>query len=405
MVVRSTPAPPLRHHNDSEFESFLSDVASVLAEQVKGWRVQLGEGIAKWASAGYVTTALEREMQRTDSPDVAAIVKSFELQVEELRDLEERAAAVDMSARGSAIFRDVEAIPQAQEHLQKLLAATSSLAGPAPEFTRATFEVGPSNELAVRVSDMVVAQPGSKYNPLFIHAPAGVGRTHLLHAVGNELVNASGGAARVILVGAQTFIDELVKALQDGTIERFRAQYRAADALIIDDVHYICGKERTQDEIFHIFNAFHGAGRQIVLSADRHPKDLEGLEERLRSRFEGGVVVGMAPPDRIVREKLYAGHLRELDTREPEKLWSYLAERPTESVRETIETAYRLRAAAAAAGLPLSIEFARTELGRSTPARVQRATPAEHLDAFFLDEEKVVWRWPNAGARLIEDLR
>ncbi len=405
LVVRSTPVPTSMSRASSEFESFLTDVASVLAEQVKGWRVQLGEGIARWASKGFATTALEREMARTDTPDVVAILKSFELMVEELRDLEERAAALDPSASGSALFRDVDAVAQAQEHLQKLLAATSPPPEPAPEFNRASFEVGPSNEMAVRVSDMVIAQPGSRYNPLFIHGPPGVGRTHLLHAVGNELVNASGGATRVTMVGAQAFIDELNAALSNGGIDRFRAQYRSADALIIDDVHFICGKERIQDEVFHLFNSFHGAGRQIVLSADRHPKDLDGLEERLRSRFEGGVVVGMAPPDRVVREKLYASHLREIEAREPERLWSYLAERPTESVRETIETAYRLRAAATAAGLPLSIEFARTELGRTTPARVQRSTPAEHVDTFFLDEEKVVWRWPNAGARLIEDMR
>jgi chromosomal replication initiator protein len=218
-------------------------------------------------------------------------------------------------------------------------------------------------------------------------------------------VNVSGGASRVILVNAQALIDELVAALQNGSVEGFRARYRSADALIVDDVHFICGKERTQDEVFHLFNAFHSAGRQIVLSADRHPKDLEGLEERLRSRFEGGVVVGIAPPDKVVREKLFAAHLGHAGSDDGNRLLNYLAERPAESVRETIETAYRLRAASDAAGIPLSIEFARNELGRTTPPRVKRATPAEHIDSFFMDDEKVVWPWPDAGSRLIEDLR
>jgi chromosomal replication initiator protein len=232
-----------------------------------------------------------------------------------------------------------------------------------------------------------------------------VGRTHLLNAVGNEFVNMSGGATRVVVVGAQTLIDELVAALRDGGVEQFRARYRSADALIVDDVQYICGKERSQDELFHLFNFFHSAGKQIVLSADRHPKDMDGLEERLRSRFEGGVVVGIAPPDKIVRERMYAMHLGEVNQEERAHLLGYLADRPSDSVRETIETAYRLRAAADAAGLPLSVDFARTELGRSTPTRVRRSTPSERRDSFFMDREKVVWAGLDAGSRLIEDLR
>ena len=404
MIVRSTPSrqPSV---TASEFESFLSDVASVLAEQVKGWRVQLGEGVARWRNQGFVTTALEKHLTRTEEPNVADLIRQFELRVEELRDMEQRAAAVDSAALGSALFRDPDNMAQAQEHLHKLLAATSPPPVPSPDYTRIGFEVGPSNELAVRVGDMVVAEPGSKYNPLFIHGPPGVGRTHLISAVGNELMNMSGGATRVIMVGAQALIDELVAALQNGGIEKFRARYRSADALIIDDVHYICGKERTQDEVFHLFNAFHATGKQIVLSADKHPKDMDGLEERLRSRFEGGVVVGIAPPDRVVREKVLSSHLGEVVAAGDGRLVSYLAERPAASVRETIETAYRLRAAADSAGLPLSIEFARNELGRTTPPRVRKSTPSDKTDSFFMNAEKVVWNWPDAHSRLIEDMR
>lgn len=405
LVVRSTPTREAPRAVEGEFENYVSDVASVLAEQVKGWRVQLGEGVAKWHSKGFVTTSLEEHLTQPSEPDVEELLKSFDARAEELLELESRAAVLDPSATGSAIFRDPGNVAQAHEHLQKLLSSTNPPPGPSSEYTRAGFVVGPSNELAVRVSDMVVAEPGSKYNPLFIHGPAGVGRTHLLHAVGNEMLNMSGGATCVSIIGAQTLMDELIAALQNDGIERFRARYRSADALIIDDVHFICGKERTQEEVFHLFNVFHSSGKQIVLSADRHPKDMEGLEERLRSRFEGGVVVGIAPPDRVVREKLFATHLGEVDSEARDQLLAYLAERPAHSVRETIETAYRLRAAADAAGLPLSIEFARAELGRSTPSRVKRSTPAEHTDNFFMDTEKVVWIWPDAGSRLIEDMR
>jgi chromosomal replication initiator protein DnaA len=407
LVVRSTPVqiPAGAMSSDVEFASFIEDVASVVAQQVQGWRIQLGEAIATWASKGYATVALERQLAAPADPDVAAVLRRFEMGVEELRELQRQANEMDPAAAGSALFRDVEAIEAAREHIQKLLAGYGTAPAPAAEFTRDSFAVGPSNELAVRVSDMVISQPGSKYNPLFIHGPGGVGRTHLLSAVGNELVNVSGGAIRVIMVGAQAFIDELVSSLQNGGIERFRARYRSADALIVDDVHFICGKERTQDEVFHLFNSYQSAGKQIVLSADRHPKDMDGLEERLRSRFEGGVVVGIAPPDRVVREKLFATHLGGIELNERERLLGYLAERPAESVREAIETAYRLRAAADAAGIPITVEFARTELDRVTPVRASRTTPSRTLDPFFLDDEKVLWRWPDAASRLIEDLR
>jgi chromosomal replication initiator protein len=336
---------------------------------------------------------------------VQQLLRAFEASANELLHMEEKATRLDPSSPGNRIFRDVESLHLAHEHMQKLLAGSGPPPAPAAEFTREGFAVGPSNELAVRVSDMVIAEPGNRYNPLFIHGPGGVGRTHLLNAVGNEFVNMSGGATRVVVVGAQTLIDELVAALRDGGVEQFRARYRSADALIVDDVQYICGKERSQDELFHLFNFFHSAGKQIVLSADRHPKDMDGLEERLRSRFEGGVVVGIAPPDKIVRERMYAMHLGEVNQEERAHLLGYLADRPSDSVRETIETAYRLRAAADAAGLPLSVDFARTELGRSTPTRVRRSTPSERRDSFFMDREKVVWAGLDAGSRLIEDLR
>lgn len=406
LVVRSTPAPSRSPASDAEFESFISDVATVLAEKVSAWRVRLGEAISRWNTRGYLTGELEGFLNQEEEPDLASLLSSFEARIEELQELEQKAAAIDPTALGAGIFRDPDGVEAARDLVQKLLAGAAPPSGPSAEFTRESFEVGPSNELAVRVCDMVIAQPGSKYNPLFVHGPSGVGRTHLVNAVGNELQNVSGGATRVVAVSAQLFIDELVTALQNGSVDSFRARYRSADALIVDDVQDICGKERTQDEIFHLFNAFHSSGKQIVLAADRHPKDMDGLEERLRSRFEGGVVVGIAPPDKVVRERLFARHLGTVPDVDRQALLSYLAERSTESIRETIEVAYRLRAAADAAGIPLSIEFARNELGRSTPVRVQqRATPARKLDAFFLDEEKTIWDWPDPGARLIEDLR
>ena len=215
--------------------------------------------------------------------------------------------------------------------------------------------------MAVRAADAVIAEPGQRYNPLFIAGPSGTGKTHLLNAIGNELARRD-GTTRVACVGAQLFIDELIAALQDGQIERFRARYRAADALLIDDVQFVAGKERTQEELFHVFNHFHSAGKQLVLVSDVPPKAIEGLEDRLRSRFEGGLVAELEAPDRALREKLYGRYLGEVAGGDDAELLGYLAERPVTSVRELIGVVHRLQAAVETSGQALTLAAARQEL-------------------------------------------
>jgi chromosomal replication initiator protein len=257
--------------------------------------------------------------------------------------------------------------------------------------------------MAVRAADAVIAEPGQRYNPLFIAGPSGTGKTHLLNAIGNEL--ARNGTTRVACVGAQLFIDELIAALQDGQIERFRARYRAADALLIDDVQFVAGKERTQEELFHVFNHFHSAGKQLVLVSDVAPKAIEGLEDRLRSRFEGGLVAELEAPDRALREKLFARYLADAGEADTAML-QYLAERPVSSVRELIGVVHRLQAVAESANEPLSLAMARRELEPAGAAvQAPPATVRQAADVFFLDDEKIVWEWPDVAGRLVEEMR
>jgi chromosomal replication initiator protein len=259
--------------------------------------------------------------------------------------------------------------------------------------------------MAVRAADAVIAEPGQRYNPLFIAGPSGTGKTHLLNAIGNELAARGNGTSRVACVGAQLFIDELIAALQEGQIERFRARYRAADALLIDDVQFVAGKERTQEELFHVFNHFHSAGKQLVLVSDVPPKAIEGLEDRLRSRFEGGLVAELEAPDRALREKLFTRYLADLGEVDPE-LVQYLAERPVSSVRELIGVVHRLQAAGESKGETLSLAIARQELEPAGAAvQAAPATVRQAADVFFLDDEKIVWEWPDVAGRLVEELR
>jgi chromosomal replication initiation ATPase DnaA len=389
-----------------EFQTFLSDVATVVARQVEGWRVQLGEAIAEWEKQGYRTAVLERAMALKQAPNLDGLLATFGAAVERLRELEREITEADPALVGSELFRDPERVGDAEELLERVRSGEAPPAGPSPAFSRDEFEVGPSNQMAVRAGDAVVEAPGQRYNPLFVHGPSGVGKTHLLHAIGNELVAASGGAMRVACVGTQAFVDELIVAMQEGTIDKWRARYRESDALVLDDVQFVAGKERTQEELFHVFNALYAEGKQIVFTSDRAPRDLEGLEERLRSRFEGGLVVSIQQPDRALRERLYARFLSPLDPRPDAELLAYLAERPAASVREIIGTVHRLAAAADLAGVAVTLELAHAELdgAGAAPAPAPGFATAG-VDPFFFDDEKVVWDWPEVGGRVIEELR
>ncbi|MDF2772684.1 MAG: bacterial DnaA family protein, partial [Geminicoccaceae bacterium] len=257
---RETPAfgRPTAPVSTDEFAGFLSDIAVAVAQHVEGWRVRLGERIAHWQRAGYCTTMLDRALALSEEVDVDALDAAFATGAARLEQLEAQAVLLDPRLAGLDVFRDPERIADAEAK---------------------------SNQLATRAVASVLESPGSQYNPLFVHGGPGVGKTHLVHAVGNALRRTATLAGPVACVSGSQFVDELIAALQEGTVDRWRARYRAAGALIVDDVHALAGKERSQEELFHLFNALHSAGRQVVLASDRPPSEIGELEARLRSRF------------------------------------------------------------------------------------------------------------------------
>ncbi len=407
--ARAAPAPI------GEFASFVNEIASAVAHHVEQWKTQLADAIGYWKSEGYHTAALERVLQDPAPPtSVEIVLRDFESAVSKLRDIERQIERLDASLVGHDSLHDPERLPEAEVLLQRALRTSTPPPGPSAAFTRAGFEVSASNQLAVRAADAIVAVPGSRYNPLFIHGPSGVGKTHLLNAIGNGLVGPTSDGAGVACVPAQLFVDELIGALQEGTVDRWRARYRTATALLLDDVQFVAGKERTQEELFHVFNALYAEGKQLVIASDRPPRELSGLEDRLRSRFEGGLVVEMQSPDRPLRERLYARHLRALGVEPTVSIVAYLSGRMVMSVREIIGMANRIVASAEVAAVPVTLDFIRAELepdevrarGRkltNTPVSLPAVGGA--TDAFFLDREKMVWLWPDPAARLIEDMR
>ena len=388
-----------------EYASFLTGMAQAVARHVETWRVRIGEAMAYWSGEGYRVGTLERLLQSRTEPDVDAELTEYAAAVDRLRELEAEATEVDAALGGLEVFRDPGALADAEALVAKALAGQTPPAGPSSALTREAYEVGAANQLAVRAADAVVADPGRKYNPLFIHGPSGVGKTHLMHAIGNELLAASGGAINPSVVSAQDFVDGLIAALQDGTVDRWRARFRAAGALLLDDVHFMAGKERTQEELFHVFNDLYSAGKQVVFSSDRPPKELGELEERLRSRFGGGLVVPIHPPDRALRQKLYARYLANAGVEPDGPMLTYLSERPVSSVREIAGMVHRLSAAADVAGVSVTLQLIQQELDGPGSARVPAPTAVAMVDEFFLDDEKVIWDWPDVSGRVIEEWR
>ena len=165
-----------------------------------------------------------------------------------------------------------------------------------PRYTFANFIVGSANRLAHAASLSVAERPGHAYNPLFLYGGVGLGKTHLMHAVGNQVV-ARFPRKKVVYASSEKFTNEFITSIQQGRVDEFRARYRRIDVLLIDDIQFIADKERTQEEFFHTFNSIHEDGKQIVLSSDRPPKQIITLEERLRSRFEWGLIADLTPPD------------------------------------------------------------------------------------------------------------
>lgn len=391
---------------NGEFANFLSDISLAVAQHVEQWKTRLTDGIAYWKSEGYRTGALDRVLNDNTPPtSVESVLRVFEGNVTKLRDLERQVQRLDAALAAHDAFRDPDRLSEAEGLLERALRTSAPPPGPSASFTRAGFEVSASNQLAVRAADAIVSVPGTRYNPLFIHGPSGVGKTHLLNAIGNGLIEATGGAGGVACVPAQLFVDELIAALQEGTVDRWRARYRNSAALLLDDVQFVAERERTQEELFHVFNALYADGKQLVFASDRPPRELSGLEERLRSRFEGGLVVQMQSPDRALRERLYSRYLKDLGVEPTVEMLGYLADRPVSSVREIIGTANRIVASAEVKAVPITAGFVREELQPDETEPSRNAAMRSASDTFFLDTEKIVWHWPDAAARLVEELR
>ncbi|MAD57429.1 MAG: chromosomal replication initiator protein DnaA [Porticoccus sp.] len=228
-------------------------------------------------------------------------------------------------------------------------------------FTFDSFVQGKSNQLALAASQQIAQNPGGAYNPLFIYGAVGLGKTHLMHAVGNELRRHKPNA-KIIYLHSERFVADMVKALQLNAINDFKRFYRSVDALLIDDMQFFAGKERSQEEFFHTFNALLEGGKQMILTCDRYPKEIDGLEERLKSRFGWGLTVAVEPPELETRAAILIKKATQARVNLPTEEAFFIAQRIRSNVRELEGALKRVIASAHFTGSPINVDLIKESL-------------------------------------------
>lgn len=229
------------------------------------------------------------------------------------------------------------------------------------EYTFDNFVEGKSNQLALAAARQVAENPGGVYNPLFVYGGTGLGKTHLLHAVGNAIL-AHKKDAKVFYMRAERFVQDMVNALKNGTLDEMKRYYRSVDALLIDDIHFFSNKKGTQEEFFHTFNALLEGNQQIILTSDLYPKEIEGLEDRLRSRFGWGLTIAIEPPELETRVAILIRKAQERGIQLPHEVAFFIAKRLRSNVRELEGALNRLVANVNLTGRAITIDFVREAL-------------------------------------------
>ena len=230
-----------------------------------------------------------------------------------------------------------------------------------PKHTFASFVEGKSNQLANAAAKQVAENPGKAYNPLFVYGSTGLGKTHLLHAVGNQIIQNKSNA-KVIYMHSERFVQDMVKALQNNAIEDFKQYYRSVDALLIDDIQFFANKKRSQEEFFHTFNALLEGNQQIILTSDRYPKEIDGVEDRLKSRFGWGLTIAIEPPELETRVAILMKKAEENHIKLPEEVAFFIAKRLRSNVRELEGALNRVIANANFTGKAINIDFVKDAL-------------------------------------------
>ncbi len=404
---KGEPAPAGAPSSGDEFSQFLSDVTVTVGKAVEAWRARVTEAVIRWEGEGYRTGRLEQLLEQDTPPAVDDAIAAYVQDVERLKALEAEVAVLDPQAAGDKVFHDPDHIEEAEAAAAKIRDGVAPPPAPSGAFTLEGFVAGPSNEVALNAARDVIGKPGKKYNPVVIVGRSGLGKTHLLNAIGLELAKRKN--AIVACLSTQQFVDELIAAIDGNRVDWWRARYRRATALLLDDIQLLAGKERTQEELFNLFNQLVDADRQLIFTAPTQPNTLEGLEERIVSRLEGGLVAEIGEPDKELRRNMLERVLTQQRISVDPALLDYLADRPIDSVRSLSGVVQRVVEAAAAQDAPVTAGLAREVLEGAPPPRRTTGLRTSGIVVSSAggvrSREKMVWDWPASADRVIEDLR
>jgi chromosomal replication initiator protein len=346
----------------ANFETWLRDTYLADVDEQR-FRIAVPNGFAKdW---------LETRYRSLISQTLARVV-GYSVQVE---------FVVQAATDGQAPVAEKQAIRVEPTRVGAPEGAAAGATNLNPRYHFSNFIVGSANRLAHAASLSVAERPGHAYNPLFLYGGVGLGKTHLMHAIGNAVAQKF-PRKRVVYATSEKFTNEFITSIQQGKIDEFRARYRRIDLLLIDDIQFIADKERTQEEFFHTFNAIHEDGKQIVLSSDRPPKAILTLEERLRSRFEWGLIADLTAPDLETRIAILRAKAEEQGTPITSDVIEFTARKVVSNIRELEGALNRIVAYASMGAMPISIELAQAVLSNVlynpkkrlvTPERIAQA--------------------------------
>jgi len=394
-----------------EFGDFLSDISATLHQQIEAWRGKVAAAILRWGGEGYRTARLEALLEGELARDPEEALREFEADARKLDTLRAEAERAAPALAGSPVFRDPGDVAAAETLLEQAKDGAHPPPAPSPLRRLETVVEAAGNRVALQAALAVVAEPGQKYNPLVVVGGSGVGKTHVLHGIGNAL---AARGLRVACLGAEEFTGELIEAIDRDAVPQWRKRYRLADALLLDDVHLMAEKGRSQDELFLLFNHFQESGRQMVFSSAVALPNLAGVESRLLTRLEGGLVAELPVPDREIRQRVADRLLTEKVPEVDPEVAAYVASRPADSVRAVHGLVQRVLSAAEAQQAKVTASFARTVL-EGAPARpAPRRASAPRSSGLVApgpggggvrSREKMVLEWPDIGDRLIEEWR
>jgi chromosomal replication initiation ATPase DnaA len=408
---RLPEAPPERHDAD-EFGSFLSEVTASLSEQVDRWRRRIGAAVLRWSGEGFRTRRLEALLGEDTLGDPEPVLAAFESDALELGALAREAAELAPDLAGAQVFRDPDQLAAARALVAQARQKRAPLSAPLAHFRWEDFAEGPATRLPMLAVRDIIAEPGRRYSPLIVVGQAGTGKTHLLHGLGNALIER--GIAPAACLGTHAFVAEVSALADPEALAAWRLRYRWVGALLLDDLHLLAGAPGAQAELELLVGELLEGGRQMVFTSAVPLESLSGIEPRLLDRLRGGLSVELPPPDREVRLAVIKRMLAGTGAAHDAALADYLAGRSADSVRAVQGMVQRVLGEAAAQRVQPSPALAREvlEVIDLGPARAARKSVASRASGILSpglglvkSPEKMIERWPGTAERLIGELR